>query len=383
MSAAAPAVGPLGYDVFLSVADGRAQTLDDVEAMRTLVELAAAAGRSKIVETRAHAFETQGITVVAILAESHIALHTWPELGCLTLDMFTCSQQPARTLELVEQITEAVGGRLYAISQRPRHAPSPGPPAPLAAARQPDTIAPDEALAAPAPWCPSCAGARVGFDELAGWLVAVANGRPSRERSLGQNPVTHATNARRAMYIRASGDDRGDVLVIGDDDATSVAIAAISSCRSLTVLDYDPRVIEYLTAVSQRHDLGIAARWCDVVAGVPADLVASADCVVCDPIPTAEGMRLFFDFARKVLRPPGVLYTSAVPTDAPNLAEFHREAQDAGFLVSDMVPGFSDYPGDLDIGGDGRAATLRAAHEVPIEFSETWIRLVRADGSRP
>jgi S-adenosylmethionine decarboxylase len=40
-----------------------------------------------------HAFapEGSGITGVVLLAESHLAVHTWPELGCVTVDAYVCN----------------------------------------------------------------------------------------------------------------------------------------------------------------------------------------------------------------------------------------------------------------------------------------------------
>lgn len=40
-----------------------------------------------------HAFEPagSGITGVVLLAESHLAVHTWPELGAVTLDVYVCN----------------------------------------------------------------------------------------------------------------------------------------------------------------------------------------------------------------------------------------------------------------------------------------------------
>jgi S-adenosylmethionine decarboxylase len=37
-----------------------------------------------------HQFEPQGITALALLSESHISVHTWPEVGYAALDVFTC-----------------------------------------------------------------------------------------------------------------------------------------------------------------------------------------------------------------------------------------------------------------------------------------------------
>lgn len=40
-----------------------------------------------------HTFNPLGLTCVYVLAESHLAVHTWPERGYLHIDLFTCSSQ--------------------------------------------------------------------------------------------------------------------------------------------------------------------------------------------------------------------------------------------------------------------------------------------------
>lgn len=69
----------------------------DIEALRALcAEAVAAAGLGAVTELF-HRFtpavgETQsGITGVVLLAESHLAIHTWPELGGVTLDVYVCN----------------------------------------------------------------------------------------------------------------------------------------------------------------------------------------------------------------------------------------------------------------------------------------------------
>jgi S-adenosylmethionine decarboxylase len=44
-----------------------------------------------VVQTVSHSFPGGGMTCVLILAESHAVLHTWPELGSASLDIFSCS----------------------------------------------------------------------------------------------------------------------------------------------------------------------------------------------------------------------------------------------------------------------------------------------------
>ena len=41
-----------------------------------------------------HQFEPQGVTGTVLLAESHLAIHTWPEQGFVTIDVYVCNLQP-------------------------------------------------------------------------------------------------------------------------------------------------------------------------------------------------------------------------------------------------------------------------------------------------
>ena len=44
-----------------------------------------------VVGERFHQFEPQGVTGAVILAESHLAIHTWPEMGAVTIDVYVCN----------------------------------------------------------------------------------------------------------------------------------------------------------------------------------------------------------------------------------------------------------------------------------------------------
>lgn len=44
-----------------------------------------------VVEKISHLFSPKGVTLAFILSESHLIIHTWPELGYLHIDLVTCS----------------------------------------------------------------------------------------------------------------------------------------------------------------------------------------------------------------------------------------------------------------------------------------------------
>lgn len=76
------------------IADLRdAQRLTDVTHVEACLIAAAAATGATLLEVRLHSFGPgQGVTGVAMLAESHISIHTWPEHGTACVDIFLCAK---------------------------------------------------------------------------------------------------------------------------------------------------------------------------------------------------------------------------------------------------------------------------------------------------
>ena len=61
------------------------------EALRAVCLKAAEVSGLTIVGDRFFQFEPQGVTGTILLAESHLAIHTWPEAGFVTVDVYVCN----------------------------------------------------------------------------------------------------------------------------------------------------------------------------------------------------------------------------------------------------------------------------------------------------
>ncbi len=81
-----------------------ASRLTDLDHVRQALVDAAAASGATLLDVRLHSFgEQAGVTGVALLAESHISIHTWPEQGFAALDVFMCGAcDPRRALPVLQ-----------------------------------------------------------------------------------------------------------------------------------------------------------------------------------------------------------------------------------------------------------------------------------------
>jgi S-adenosylmethionine decarboxylase len=66
---------------------------------------AAKAANNTPLKIAIHKFQPQGITGVILLAESHIAIHIWPELNYMAIDIYTCGDKskPIKALEYFKE----------------------------------------------------------------------------------------------------------------------------------------------------------------------------------------------------------------------------------------------------------------------------------------
>lgn len=99
--------GGLGQHVLIDGWRASAAVLDDADGVATAVEQAVQAADSTLVNLCVHRFNPHGVTVVATLAESHLAVHTWPELGYFAADLFFCGRGDPR--RAVDSLAEALG----------------------------------------------------------------------------------------------------------------------------------------------------------------------------------------------------------------------------------------------------------------------------------
>ncbi|MEM0982887.1 MAG: adenosylmethionine decarboxylase [Planctomycetota bacterium] len=93
--------------------------LNDLEYVRkTLKDAATHAGATWLGEA-SHSFEPHGVTAMGLLAESHISIHTWPEIGYAACDVFTCGDV-AMPEKACEMMIKLLGATRHTLAKLPR-----------------------------------------------------------------------------------------------------------------------------------------------------------------------------------------------------------------------------------------------------------------------
>jgi S-adenosylmethionine decarboxylase len=83
----------LGRHVLAEIFGCRFDILNDVKKVEENMISAAHEAGAEIREYVFHKFSPQGVSGVVVISESHLAIHTWPELGYAAVDVFTCGEK--------------------------------------------------------------------------------------------------------------------------------------------------------------------------------------------------------------------------------------------------------------------------------------------------
>lgn len=84
------AVGTFGQHLLAEYHGCEADILDDQDRIRALIRRAAEAAGANVVAEVYQPFAPHGVSGVAVIEESHLSIHTWPERGYAAVDFYTC-----------------------------------------------------------------------------------------------------------------------------------------------------------------------------------------------------------------------------------------------------------------------------------------------------
>lgn len=108
-SSATPPVKPLGQHLLLDLFDCDAKIISSLQGVKASMLEAAERAQATVVQLVFHEFSPFGISGVVVIAESHLAIHTWPEHRYAAVDIFTCGDvlEPKVAAEYLAQLLGA------------------------------------------------------------------------------------------------------------------------------------------------------------------------------------------------------------------------------------------------------------------------------------
>ncbi len=82
----------LGRQILVEFYDCDRAVLNDENLIRDIMLEGVRRSQATIVTDAFHCFSPHGVSGVVVIAESHVAIHTWPEHGYAAVDIFTCGE---------------------------------------------------------------------------------------------------------------------------------------------------------------------------------------------------------------------------------------------------------------------------------------------------
>ncbi len=193
--------------------------------------------------------------------------------------------------------------------------------------------------------------------------------RPSADVTLDQAKATIRTIIKRVGMLLQFGDLEGlNVLVLGDDDALSLALCTTALPRKITVVDIDERILHFLerehdNLTTPKSELQIVHA--DLREKLPEDITNDHDIFFTDPPYTVAGLTTFFARGLEGLHPNspwarGYVCASRKPR---TMQLFQNHITSLGWYVSLFIPNFNRYEGNTRLGNTSNLLRLDHADE--------------------
>ncbi|CAD7777614.1 MAG: S-adenosylmethionine decarboxylase proenzyme [Candidatus Methanoperedenaceae archaeon GB50] len=95
----------MGKHLILELWGCNGRVLNSEMLIKGMLEKAVEVSGTTLVELKTHKFNPQGLSAVALLKESYMSIHSWPEIGYAAIDIYTCVPyvRPEEVVSVVKQ----------------------------------------------------------------------------------------------------------------------------------------------------------------------------------------------------------------------------------------------------------------------------------------
>ncbi len=170
--------------------------------------------------------------------------------------------------------------------------------------------------------------------------------RPKPTFIFDQRPVTLETSLRRAFYLTWRGDICGKrIVLIGDDDLTSLTLGFLGLAKEIVVFEIDKRLVNFLKEQVNKYHLKIKIIGRDILSGVPSSYLHRFDVFLADPTPTPVPFATFVNAGLRLLKKGecGVGYLSFYPSHMDKNISLQKILTKMNLMITDSIPFFTEY----------------------------------------
>lgn len=204
--------------------------------------------------------------------------------------------------------------------------------------------------------CGRCEGRGVvleQFEEFYNTYLNLIRDRPVPVEEYDQGYISPEDVMRRVAFIYERGDLEGSkIMVLGDDDLCSLALATTDLPEKIVVLEIDDRLVKYINKIAERYKFRIDARLYDAREELPESLKRSFDVFITDPVETLPGIELFLSRAVSALKEEGDAGYFGLTIQEASLAKWRKIEEiilKMNFVITDILRDFSVYPNEDNI----------------------------------
>jgi len=236
--------------------------------------------------------------------------------------------------------------------------------------------------------CPTCSGRGISledFEEVLREFKKIAQNRPEAIQQYDQGYVLpEVTVSRVALMANKMDLQNKRLLVIGDDDLTSIAAGLSNLPREVVVLEIDERLVNFINKISEEYGLKVNAEIYDIRNPLPEKHYAKYDTFITDPSETREALRLFISRGISGLHGPRCAGYFGITRAEASLEKWYylqRMLLDMRVVITDMIHNFNIYV------NWGYAEKTRAMQVAPVKkapkrewYTSTMYRIETLEG---
>lgn len=200
--------------------------------------------------------------------------------------------------------------------------------------------------------CNECSATGLSLPHFAQEIIdkqmEFSNRRPVPRTEIDQAYGKPITAIKRALLMLENGDLEGrNVLLLGDDDFTSLAIAQLKTSAKITVLDIDDRLLELIKEIANENNFLINCLKIDLQKELPTNILDKFDVVFTDPPYTISGLELFLSRAIETLKKESGkrIYLAYAHRPPAHQLKVQSIINKLGLAITNLIPGFNLYEG--------------------------------------